>query len=183
MMCRNYWIHRTEPHLYSYGALTIDSLTEKGELMLRVPNRLMQKLYVKLLAGNHSPPPPVGEVGIGGYRESNIVWYHDSVRGVSEKAYCFPPCSTITISPRRINSTGCSAVWRSARIPPPCTINISCCNGIFPVSILSETLPTFGVLCITISTAASKLFSNIIVTTISRTSGCIRTTLSVHWNL
>jgi hypothetical protein len=36
--------------LYYFGVLTIDSLTEEGELLLRVPNVVMQKLYVERLA-------------------------------------------------------------------------------------------------------------------------------------
>jgi hypothetical protein len=37
--------------------LTIDSLTEKGELMLRVPNLVMRKLYEARLAGLLLPDP------------------------------------------------------------------------------------------------------------------------------
>ena len=43
--------------LYYYGVLTIDSLTEKGELMLRVPNLVMRKLYEARLAGLLLPDP------------------------------------------------------------------------------------------------------------------------------
>jgi hypothetical protein len=36
--------------LYYFGVLTIDSLTEEGELLLSVPNVVMQKLYVERIA-------------------------------------------------------------------------------------------------------------------------------------
>jgi hypothetical protein len=49
--------------LYYFGVLTIDALTAEGELCLRVPNVVMQKLYVERLAELLLPDPQERDEG------------------------------------------------------------------------------------------------------------------------